>query len=140
MSEPNGSFRVLIVDDEKSISDSLGLVFSARGYEVRVAYTAEQALEMSVIWRPRLAIVDVVLPKMSGIDLAILFKEILPDCHVILFSGQLITEELAVEASRRGHEFDIVPKPVGPIYFLEAAEKLLGKSSETEASAANKTR
>lgn len=132
MSEPNRSLRVIIVDDERSISDSLGLVFSARGYEVRVAYTAEQALEMSVIWKPRLAIVDVVLPKMSGIDLAILFKEILPECHVVLFSGQLITEDLAVEASRNGHEFDIVPKPVGPIYFLEAAQELMSRSGAPE--------
>lgn len=133
MSEPKSSLRVLIVDDEKSISDSLGLVFSARGYEVRVAYNAEQALEMSMVWKPRLAILDVVLPKMSGIDLAILFKELLPECHVILFSGQLITEDLAVEASRRGHEFDIVPKPVGPVYFLDAAQKLLTGSGEAEA-------
>lgn len=140
MSEPNRSFRVLIVDDEKSISDSLGLVFTARGYEVRVAYNAEQALEMSMVWKPRLAILDVVLPKMSGIDLAILFKEILPECHVILFSGQLVTEDLAVEASRKGHEFDIVPKPVGPIYFLDAAQKLKSVSCEAETQATHELR
>lgn len=126
MPEQLESLKVLIVDDEKSVADSLGQIFAIHGYEARIAYTAEQALELSLAWKPGLAILDVVLPKMSGIDLAIVFKEMLPDCHVILFSGQIITEDLAREASRNGHAFDIVAKPVMPMVLLDAAKGLVG--------------
>ena len=54
--------RVLVVDDERSISDTLVKIFATNGYETRVAYTAEQAGEISVEWLPDLAIIDVVLP------------------------------------------------------------------------------
>jgi DNA-binding NtrC family response regulator len=125
MPEQFESLKVLIVDDEKSVADSLGQIFSIHGYEVRVAYTAEQALEMSLAWKPGFAILDVVLPKMSGIDLAIVFKEMVPDCHVMLFSGQIITEDMMREAGRKGHAFDIVAKPVMPVVFLDAARRLM---------------
>ena len=124
MPAQDGSLRVLVVDDEKSVADSLALIFSIHGYAVRAAYTAEQAIESSLAWKPGLAIVDVVLPKMSGIELAIVFKEMMPDCHVVLFSGQIITEELVREAHDKGHAFDIIAKPVRPAVFLETAKRL----------------
>ena len=68
----NGCYRVLIVDDERTIADTLVLIFSANGYETRASYSAEQALEIIADWLPDLAILDVVLPKMNGVDLAIL--------------------------------------------------------------------
>ena len=66
--------KVLIVDDEHTIADTLDAIFSASGYETRTSYSAEQALEIVVEWQPDLAILDVVLPKMNGIDLAIFLK------------------------------------------------------------------
>lgn len=129
------SLNVLIVDDEKTIADSLGMIFSSHGYEVRVAYSAEQALELTLAWKPGMAILDVVLPKMSGIDLAIVFKQLLPDCHVILFSGQIITEDLMREASNKGHAFNIVAKPVMPAVFLDAAKSLVGVAGKENSDA-----
>ena len=68
------SSRILIVDDERVIADSLAAIFENQGYAARAAYSAEQALEIVAQWSPRLAILDVILPGMSGIDLAILIK------------------------------------------------------------------
>ncbi|HLY42147.1 MAG TPA: response regulator [Terracidiphilus sp.] len=135
MPQPFQSLKVLVVDDEKSIADSLGLIFSSHGYEVRVAYSAEQALELSLAWSPGLAILDVILPKMNGIDLAIVFKGMLPDCHVILFSGQIVTEDLMREAGSKGHAFDIVAKPVTPVVFLDAANRLSGDAGKADSDA-----
>jgi CheY-like chemotaxis protein len=65
-----GKKRVLIVDDEHIIADTLVAIFSGAGYESRAAYSAEGALGLIPSWPPQLAIVDVILPGMNGIDFA----------------------------------------------------------------------
>ena len=79
--------RVLFVDDERVIADTLGIIFSNHGYVTRAVYSAEQALELMSDWLPDLAIIDVLLPGMNGIDLAIRLKAEYPDCRLSLFSG-----------------------------------------------------
>jgi DNA-binding NtrC family response regulator len=132
MSDVPGNHRVLIVDDEHAISDSLAQIFVLRGYSVKTAYSAEQAIEIVSTWEPSLAILDVVLPKMSGIDLAILLQEHYPFCHVLLVSGQLVTSELADEAAQKGHSFDILAKPVPLPDLLETAAALLSAKAKTD--------
>jgi DNA-binding response OmpR family regulator len=117
--------KVLIVDDKRTIADTLDLIFSANGYETRAAYSAEQALEIVAEWLPDLAIVDVVLPLMNGIDLAILLTAQYPTCRLLLFSGQSLTADLLAEAEIRGYKFEILAKPVHPTEILERALNLL---------------
>ncbi len=116
--------RVLIVDDEHTIANTLATIFSNAGYESRAAYSAEGALELIPRWLPHLAIVDVVLPAMNGIDFAILLKAISPDCTVQLFSGQIDTASLLEAARGRGHTFEVFTKPVHPTEFLAIASAL----------------
>jgi DNA-binding NtrC family response regulator len=121
---PNSKFRVLVVDDEKSIADSLTLIFSTQGYEARAAYSAEQAAEIVSKWLPGLVILDVVLPGMNGIDFAIQLNASYPECRVLLFSGQQDTAALMQAAFEKGHELTILAKPVHPTFFLEEAANL----------------
>ena len=104
----NRRHRVLIVDDERTIADTLVLIFSANGYETRVSYSAEQALEIVAEWLPDLAILDVVLPKMNGVNLAILLATHCPTCRILLLSGQSLTSDILAEAATRGYKFDIL--------------------------------
>ena len=117
--------RVLFVDDERLIADTLAIIFSSQGYETRAVYSAEQALELISDWLPNLAIIDVRLPGMNGIDLAILLKAEYPDCRLSLFSGQASTSDLLELARQNGHSFDIIAKPVPPGEFLAQAFHLL---------------
>jgi DNA-binding response OmpR family regulator len=94
--------KVLIVDDERTIADMLALIFSSGGYETQTAYTAEQAIEIVAEWLPDLAIIDVVLPQINGIDLAILLTAQCPACRLMLFSGQSVTVDLLAEAATKG--------------------------------------
>lgn len=120
------SRRILIVDDEVAIADTLALIFRTQHcYEVRVAYSAERAVEIISEWRPDLAIVDVILPEMNGIDLAIVVKANYRSCHVLLFSGHANTAMLLEEAGKRGHQFEVLAKPVHPNLMLERASALL---------------
>jgi CheY-like chemotaxis protein len=122
--------RILIVDDEIAIADTLALIFRTQHYEVRVAYSAERAIETLAEWRPDLAILDVILPEMNGIDLAIVIKANYSVCHVLLFSGHANTALLLEEACRKGHQFEVLAKPVHPSVMLERASALLGAAEE----------
>jgi CheY-like chemotaxis protein len=106
--------RVLFVDDERLIADTLAIIFSSQGYETRAVYSAEQAFELISDWLPNLAVIDVRLPGMNGIDLAIRLRAEYPDCRVSLFSGQASTSDLLERARQNGHSFDIIAKPVPP--------------------------
>lgn len=117
--------KVLIVDDERWTSDTLATIFTIAGYEARAAYSAEEALEIMAAWQPALVILDVVLPKMNGIDLAILLASRRPSCQILLFSGNPNTAQLAQAASQAGHPFEILEKPVHPDLMLQKASRLL---------------
>jgi len=113
------AYKLLIVDDEPMVSDSLALLFSTRGYETRVAYSAERAIEIIAEWQPDLAIIDVILPQMNGIDLAIALKANYPLCRSVLFSGQPFTSEILEEMTKKGHTFEVLAKPMDPAFLLE---------------------
>jgi DNA-binding NtrC family response regulator len=122
--------KVLIVDDEKNICATLAAIFASRGYEVRVAYSAEQAVEVIAERQPGLAILDVGLPKMNGIDLAIVLESSQPACRVLLFSGQPSTSDLLEQAAQGGHLFEILAKPVPPNLLPDTIANLLSVSRE----------
>lgn len=113
--------RVLIVDDAHTITDTLKIIFSNAGYSAQAAYSAEEALPLIAEWNPQLLIVDVHLPGMNGIDLAIRVKAEYPICDLLLFSGNSGAVELLESARQRGYNFDVLPKPVPPDDFLNLA-------------------
>jgi CheY-like chemotaxis protein len=120
-----GSHRILVVDDESTVADTLELIFATRGYEVRTANSAEEAIELLAHWRPDLAILDVMLPQMNGIELGIALKTNYPDCMVLLLSGHPSAGEMLDVAKEQGHFFDILAKPLHPSFILDAVSTLL---------------
>jgi DNA-binding response OmpR family regulator len=117
--------NLLVVDDEKMIADTLAAIFLTRGYAVQVAYTAERAIEIIAAWEPHVAIVDVMLPLMNGIDFSIVLKSNYPNCGILLFSGQPDSGALLEEAAKKGHSFEMLAKPLHPAFVLERVGKLL---------------
>jgi len=124
-----GSRKILIVDDEVKVAETLELIFSTRGYEVRAAYSAEQAIETLATWKPDLAIVDVMLPRMNGIELGITLEQNYPECQLLLLSGHPGTAALLEGAREQGYNFDILAKPLHPAYILETVSNLLPAAS-----------
>jgi CheY-like chemotaxis protein len=118
MPEPAETIRLMIVDDERVIADTLATIFLQSGYETRAVYSAEEALALIEEWVPDLALIDVVLPGMNGIDLAIRLKAELPDLRLTLFSGQAATSDLLDHARRDGHDLEVIPKPIHPAELL----------------------
>src|SRR5690349_22613876 len=106
------SGHILVVDDEKRIADTLSLILRSKGYEVNTAYDGAQAYESCRRLPPKLIISDVVMPEMNGVDLAIRVRSEMPECAVLLFSGQTATADMLQEAHERGFTFELLAKPI----------------------------
>lgn len=72
-SEPR--VRVLVVDDDAAAADSLGLLLDYWGFEARVVYDAETAMATVPIYRPRIVLMDISLPRADGYELAKRLRE-----------------------------------------------------------------
>jgi DNA-binding NtrC family response regulator len=119
--------RVLIVDDEVVIADSLARIFSNSGYEAKAAYSIDGAVQAVSEWTPHLAIVDVRLKEVNGVDFAIQLREKFPGCEVALFTGLTDLSNLLEKAHDAGHTFEVISKPISPADMLDfVARKLSG--------------
>src|SRR5277367_1410072 len=77
---------VLIVDDERIIADTLSMILSRSGFSTMTAYDGLEGLEIAQSARPDLVISDVVMPRMTGVELAITVTQTVPTCKILLFS------------------------------------------------------
>jgi len=110
--------RVLVADDEQVIANTLAIILNQAGFEAMAVFSGEKAIEALDTFRPDMLISDVIMTGMTGIEAAILTREKLPKCKILLFSGQAATADLLEKARTQGHEFEILAKPVHPTDLL----------------------
>jgi DNA-binding response OmpR family regulator len=106
--------KVLVVDDERVIADTLAMILNQSGFQARAVYSGETALETAATYEPDMLIADVIMADLNGIDAAIQIRALLPKIKILLFSGQAATADLLGKARSRGYEFEILAKPVHP--------------------------
>jgi DNA-binding NtrC family response regulator len=114
--------RVFVVDDEQIIALTLATILNRSGFVATAFFGPLEALTTARSSVPDLLISDVVMPELSGIDLAIKLRSICPGCKVLLFSGQAATADLLTSARERGHDFTLLSKPIHPTDLLAAIE------------------
>jgi CheY-like chemotaxis protein len=119
MPDEQAQVRVLVIDDERIIADSIALILKGRGYDARPVYSGEDAAELAMTWKPDAVIADVVMGKMNGVALAIYLSQALPACKVLLISGNIATSGLLDESKKLGHDFPILAKPFPPESVFE---------------------
>jgi two-component system KDP operon response regulator KdpE len=105
------SHRVLVVDDERQILRALKVILREASYEVIEAVTVEEALDQAAVRPPDAAIVDLMLPDGSGVELCRRLRE-WSSMPIIVLSA-IGEEEAKVEALEAGAD-DYVTKPFGP--------------------------
>jgi len=106
--------KVLVADDERVIADTLAMILNQSGFQAKVAYSGEKALELAQEFQPNMLISDVIMAGLNGIDAAIQIRAVLPNIKILLFSGQAATADLLEKARAQGYEFEILAKPVHP--------------------------
>jgi two-component system nitrogen regulation response regulator NtrX len=101
--------RILIIDDEASIRESLSGILSDEGFVPLAAPGAEAGLALLEEERVDLVLLDIWMPGLDGMEALKRIKELYPDLPVIMISGHG-TIETAVQATRSG-AFDFIEKP-----------------------------
>jgi DNA-binding NtrC family response regulator len=127
VSEQSARSRIFVVDDEFIIASTLATILQRNGFDAAYYTDPLKALEDARAQAPRLLITDVMMPGLSGIDLAIALKEDCPTCKVLLFSGQAATANLLQASRDKGYDFELLSKPIHPTEFLK---KIKGVAEE----------
>ena len=105
----SGSPRILIVDDETSILDTLRILLKRDGYEVHTAVGGQQGLDALGEVQPDIVLTDIRMPAVSGIDVLNAAREMDPTLPVILMTAQASLQS-AIQAVNQG-AFHYVQKP-----------------------------
>ena len=101
--------KILVIDDEVSLCEGIQRALRPQGFQVDAAYSGQGGLEMARSGGYDLALIDVMMPGISGIDLIALLHQIDPEMVCIIITGYA-TVELAVQAIKRG-AYDFLTKP-----------------------------
>jgi DNA-binding NtrC family response regulator len=123
----NEKTAILIVDDEPSVRESLQRWFAEDGYTVETAPDAAQALEKMQGRRWDIALLDVKMPGMDGMELHQRLAQLDPGLTVI-FVTAFATVETAVRALKAG-AFDYVTKPVDPEHLSHVVQNAVRQRS-----------
>jgi DNA-binding response OmpR family regulator len=113
-----GVARVLVVDDEPDIRETLTDLLVADGYQVTTAVDGAAALSCVVEQRPDLVLLDVDMPRLRGVEALVAIRALSPTTQVIMMSGKADLEE-AKRALAAG-AFDYVTKPFDLAYLDRA--------------------
>ena len=117
--------KILIVDDEPRMCESLRMLFGRKGYEVRTASNGLEAREILQDRQFDVALVDMVMPDTNGHQLMDLINQKSPDTDVIIITGNA-SLEFAIGALKRG-AYDYVRKPFEFEELLTTVENALNK-------------
>jgi DNA-binding NtrC family response regulator len=119
--------RVFVLDDQPIIAETLAQVFESHGFEAHARSSASEILDLATELEPNLLLTDVALgpDTINGVDVAIYFARLYPNCRTILISGDPNTAELHTRARNAGHEFMLLQKPIHPEKLLEIVDQTL---------------
>src|SRR5579871_4828801 len=115
--------RILIVDDELVVRDSLSKWFSSEGYTAQPVASAREALETIQQKEFEIALLDIKMPGMDGMELQARLKEVDPELTVIIMTGYA-SVETAVQALKQG-AYDYITKPIDPDELSHLVSKAL---------------
>jgi len=126
---------VLIVDDERTLADTLALIVTRSGYESMAVYNGKEAIDAAILFRPHAVISDVMMPGMNGIELARYFAENFTGCRVLLMTGHDATDKLVEASLSCGYVVNILTKPVMPqtiLAFVASCAEALAKHKTSD--------
>jgi CheY-like chemotaxis protein len=110
--------KIIVVDDEPVIADTLVDILKGEGCQAIAVSDGASALRWAPMVQPDAVICDVIMPGMNGIQTAKSILRLVPECRIILFSGQAAGLDLLQQAREQGYAFEILAKPINPAALL----------------------
>ena len=121
--------RILIVDDDRRILELLEIAFTAHGFRVLTAPDGEEATKLTLAERPDLVVLDVRLPKKSGLEVCEWLRKDPDDPLVPILMLSAVTDtETRLQAFTRGAD-DYLTKPFSPKELIARVKRLLARSA-----------
>lgn len=117
--------KVLIVDDERTIANSLAFILDLQGFITRTAFSGEEGIELAHMFRPDILVSDVFMGGTTGIEAAIEVKTRVPSCEILLMSGDIPKVQELQDRLDDGRRFEILAKPMHPLDLLAKLRSLV---------------
>jgi len=111
--------KVLVVDDQRLIADTLAEILENAGFDAVAAYDGFEALEKAARFHPDWILSDVLMPRMNGVELAIAFRKNYPNAAILLLSGQAGISGILEDGRRQGYQFELIAKPIHPLKLID---------------------
>lgn len=119
--------RVLVVDDDRLVADTICLIYKANGFDSEARYSAAEGLERARSYAPDLLLCDVTMPDVSGLELAESVAELLPDTRMLMLSAYSSNAAyVRAHARRASRPLKLLSKPCRPEDLLRESRALLG--------------
>jgi adenylate cyclase len=129
--------KILVVDDEAFIADMSRMTLGDIGHDVSCAYSGEQAVEMAMQNHFDLALVDAMLPGMTGIETFEAIRQIAPSVIGILVTGHVNTD-MVIEAMNKGIS-GVLQKPLKRLDLIQAVREAFATAELREEDTRQKT-
>jgi two-component system, OmpR family, KDP operon response regulator KdpE len=120
--------RILVCDDDPQVVRALRLFLREAGYTVLICGTGEEALDCAATKGPHVAVIDLMLPDLSGIEVCRQLRE-WSDIPILVLSA-LGEQEMKIEALQTGAD-DYVTKPFGPGELVARVAALLRRAGRS---------
>jgi len=129
---PNIAHKILIVDDDEDILDLLSYNLSKEGYKVYKAEDGIEALEVAKQKLPELIILDIMMPRMDGVEACRLMRQEpeLSKAHIIFLTARV--EEYSEVAAFDSGADDFISKPIKPRALLSRVNSYFKRSEKKE--------
>jgi len=120
--------KIMVVDDEPDTVDLVKLVLETGGYEVSVAYSGEEALDMIKTDRPDFIFLDIMMPKMDGwaVRKKIVENEETKDIPVVMLTAKAQPIDKMIGLHVVGVT-DYITKPFGRKELIDCVKRILGE-------------
>jgi DNA-binding NtrC family response regulator len=104
--------RVVVVDDEHIIADTLTEILNSHGFQAKALYSGEAAVEEVHNFRPQFVLSDVRMGGIDGVEAAKRIRRLHPECRIILFTASPVRHSIHAVIDRLGFEF--IERPLHP--------------------------
>jgi CheY-like chemotaxis protein len=121
---PSSGLRVLIVDDDLDLTDSLGLLVKSWGHEVRVAHEGAEALRLVADWQPGIVCVDLAMPRMDGLHLASQISALHQPTQMMLMALTGISSKAIRRRAKELHFTCYLLKPADPALLQQILDRV----------------
>jgi len=122
--------KIMVVEDDRSISRLLELELTHAGYKVKIAKDGEEALEFYENFKPHIILLDIMLPKLDGFEVAEAIRGYDPDVGIIMLTarGEL---ENKIEGLKKADDYVVKPFEIEEILArIESLLRRMGKTTD----------